>query len=728
LLPKSAADREQGVRTALFNTLPGRAIVVGLAVKLSLLVVGAAIGHLPAFLAVVDTVAGLAVAGGALYFLFRLLVLAKRRLLWRVRRKLILSYIFIGFVPAILIVGFFLLCGFLLFYNFSSYLVQTRLRALSDQARFMAQSTAVEIQRAGGRDVAGILARRQTNADQEFHGMSIAIVPASRPCAQGGADSGAATAGSPPARDASLGDARVQPPGPITAGPWAHVDPPPAVPAWVGCSGFAGVLAYTHRVGGRATDQDTHMLVRAVAFPDSGRPAYAVIVDLLLNDAVRQQLKRETGVELKGVSPVPNPRGIKPLSGPPARHPPVQADPSQSSGLLNNLGSLMEYRDWDAGDTGTLLVSTRLSVTELYDRISSAEGMAGRSFGQGLLLALFGIGGLFLVIEFIALIAGLALAKSITGSVHALFTGTERVRQGDFTHKIAVKTEDQLGELAVSFNQMTASIEDLLRQAAEKKRLEEELRIAREIQMSLLPQGPLEMPGLSLTALCVPAREVGGDYYDFFPMTSNRLGVLIADVSGKGTSAALYMAELKGLVLSLSQIHTSPRDLMIAANRIIANNLDARSFITMTYAVIDLDAGSMTYARAGHTPMMYLPGPGCAAPREVQVLAPDGLVLGLKIDSGEMFERLLVEESLPLHPGDLYLMFTDGITEAMNAADDCFGETRLAQIVEKHANLPSDQLRERVLREIEAFVGDAPQHDDMTMILLKVEGVAAAVA
>jgi serine phosphatase RsbU (regulator of sigma subunit) len=717
LLPKSAADRQQGLRAALFSTMPGRAIVIGLAVKLAVSLVRAAIGYLPPFLAVVDTVAGLAVAGGALYFLFRLLVLAKRRLLWRVRRKLILSYIFIGFVPAILIVGFFLLCGFLLFYNFSSYLVQSRLRALSDQARFMAQSTAVEIQRDGGRDVAGVLTRRQTNADQEFHGMSIAIVPVSRPCAQG-----EGAAGAKPARDARVPVAAV-----TTAGPWSHVEPPGSVPAWVRCSGFSGVLAYTHRNLTRdPADMDTHMLVRAVAFPDFTPPSYAVIVDLLLDDAVRQQLQRETGVELKSVSAVPNARGIKPLAGPPARHAALTAA-SQSSGLLNNLGSLMEYRDWTAGETGTLLVSTRLSVTELYDRISSAEGMAGRSLGQGLVLALFGIGGLFLVIEFIALIAGLALAKSITGSVHALFTGTELVRQGDFTHKIAVKTEDQLGELAVSFNQMTASIEDLLRQAAEKKRLEEELRIAREIQMSLLPQGPLVMPGLSLTALCVPAREVGGDYYDFFPMTGNRLGVLIADVSGKGTSAALYMAELKGLVLSLSQIHTSPRDLMIAANRIIANNLDARSFITMTYAVIDLSAGIMTYARAGHTPMMYLPGPGCGA-REVQVLAPDGLVLGLKIDSGEMFERLLVEESLPLHPGDLYLLFTDGITEAMNAADDCFGETRLAQIVEKHAHLPSDQLRERVLREIEAFVGDAPQHDDMTMILLKVESVAAAVA
>jgi sigma-B regulation protein RsbU (phosphoserine phosphatase) len=327
-----------------------------------------------------------------------------------------------------------------------------------------------------------------------------------------------------------------------------------------------------------------------------------------------------------------------------------------------------------------------------------------------------------------ALIAGFALAKSLTGSVHALFAGTERLRQGDFTHKIAVRSEDQLGELAVSFNDMTASIEDLLRQAREKKRLEEELRIAHEIQMSLLPQGPLLMEGLSVTALCVPAREVGGDYYDFLPLGNQRVGVLIADVSGKGTSAALYMAELKGLVLSLSEIHASPRTLLIAANRIIAHHLDARSFITMTYAVIDLRARTMTYARAGHTPLIYVPGV-CAngAPRQVQILAPDGMVVGLKLDNGEMFQRHLVEETIALQPGDLYLLFTDGISEAMNAHDDLFGETRLGQLVETHAHLPSEELRERMLREIAAFVGDAPQHDDMTMILVKVDEVAAPV-
>jgi serine phosphatase RsbU (regulator of sigma subunit) len=244
--------------------------------------------------------------------------------------------------------------------------------------------------------------------------------------------------------------------------------------------------------------------------------------------------------------------------------------------------------------------------------------------------------------------------------------------------------------------------------------------------MSLLPQGPLRMPGLSVTALCVPAREVGGDYYDFLPLDDHRVGVLIADVSGKGTSAALYMAELKGLVLSLCRIHSSPRELLIDANRIIAQHLDARSFITMTYAVIDLRVRTMTYARAGHTPLIYVPAMSGGEPQPARILAPDGLVLGLKIDEGQTFERILDEAVIPLQVGDLYLFFTDGISEAMDASDDCFGEERLGRLVGEHGHLPADQLRERVLREISAFVGDAPQHDDMTMILLKVEDGAAA--
>jgi len=729
------------MRRYFLHTLPGRAIVIGLAIKLAVWILSAALGGTPAFLGVIDTVAGLAVAIGLAYFAFQLLVLAKRRMLWRVRRKLILSYIFIGFVPAILIATFFVLCGLLLFFNFSSYLLQAQLRSLEDGARFVATTTALEIQRSNGRDVAAIAARKQSSASAEYDSASIAIVPVDRSCPT--------PAAGPQGTQGSLPRNGVSPSKAVALGPWTHIAPPTDVPSWIGCEGFSGLLAYSHNRGtatnepraeqsppislnGNATppadpNEDTHMLVRSVAFPESPNPGFAVVVDLLVTDQVKQRL-RDTGVELRSVSSVPigDRREAKPLRGRDGGD--TESRSKAASGPLVWI-TFLDFRDWLSGQTGTLVASTQLSIGEIYDRIAAAQGaINNRPFGQAvLLLLLFIVGGLFLIIEVVALVVGFALAKSITGSVHELFTGTERVRQGDFTHKIAVKAQDQLGELAESFNEMTGSIEDLLRQAAEKKRLEEELRIAHEIQMSLLPQGPLLMAGLSVTALCVPAREVGGDYYDFLPLDDYRVGVLIADVSGKGTSAALYMAELKGLMLSLCRIHSSPRELLVAANRIIADHLDARSFITMTYAIIDLRARTMTYARAGHTPLIYVPGGGIDA-RRAQILAPDGMVLGLKIDNGEMFERLLEEQTIPLHPGDLYLFFTDGISEAMNAFDDCFGETRLGQLAENHADLPSDELRERVLREISAFVGAAPQHDDMTMILLKVDEVAAAVA
>ena len=683
------------MKHALLRTLPGRAIVIGLATKLLVLIAGTVAGPLPAFVGVFDTVASIAVVAGGGYFFVRGLSSLKRRLLWRVRRKLIISYIFMGFVPAILIVAFFLLGGVLLFSNFSSYLVQNRFLALVDRVAAIASTTATEIQRSGEREVPAILARRLAAITEEFPTASLAVVPMTRPCGT-----------SAPERPSSARiDESVE-----TAGPWSHVEPPSGVPDWIRCEGFAGLLL-AEREGAPATE--TRALVRALSFPEARPPTYAVVVDLPINGRVRQQIRQDTGAELTGMERLtpevaPLIRRAGDTEPPPS---PVSADASLAS--FTNV----QYIDWAKGtEGGVLRVALRFGVGDIYQRISS------QGVGQGLLLVLIVIGLLLLVIQAAALVTGLVLARSITGAVHELFVGTERVRQGDFTHKIAVVEKDQLGELSESFNSMTASIDDLLQQAAEKKRLEEELRIAHEIQMSLLPQGPLNMPGLSVTALCVPAREVGGDYYDFLPLDERRVGVLIADVSGKGTSAALYMAELKGLILSLSLIHSSPRDLLIAANRIIAKHLDARSFITMTYAVIDLGAKTMTYARAGHTPLIYVPAGG-DGPRRARILAPDGLVLGLKIDDGQMFERLLEEETIPLHAGDLYLFFTDGITEAMDPDDDCFGEARLGALAEQHGDLAADELRDRVLFEIASFVGNAPQHDDMTMLLLKVEDV-----
>jgi serine phosphatase RsbU (regulator of sigma subunit) len=388
-----------------------------------------------------------------------------------------------------------------------------------------------------------------------------------------------------------------------------------------------------------------------------------------------------------------------------------------------NTATSLTYVDWQSGVTEQTRIAMSVDVPTLYNWLGqNRSGDPNLNLNRTLLYVLVGIGVLLLVIEIVALGNGLALARTITSSVDELFTGTERVKGGNFEQRIAVRSDDQLGQLAVSFNDMTGRIRDLLIEQDEKRRLEQELQIARDIQMSLLPQGALNAPGMAVAAFCAPAREVGGDYYDFFPLADGRIGLLIADVSGKGTSAALYMAELKGLMLSLSRIHTSPRALLIEANEVIKYHLDSRSFITMTYAVIDRAAGTLTCARAGHTPFMRIAGSDDdgRAPR-AEVLAPDGMVLGLNLDSGERFSRFLEELTLPLATEDLFFFFTDGVSEAMDAQGECFGESRLVAFLEAHAGGTPEAIRDRLVGEVSMFVQGQPQHDDITMVIVRIE-------
>ena len=682
-------NRVPAIRDWLTGTLAGRALLAGTCIKSATLALAALTGPLSALPAALDTIGGLILLAGVSVLVYRLFVVVKRRVLWRVRRKLTLSYIFIGFVPAALIIVFFLLCGLLLFFNISSYLVKSRLATQSDQTRFLADTAVLELQRSPSPAAfAETLERRQAGASSRYPSASYAVVPVQGACH----GSAGANSNSTPFE-------------PVAAGPWAHTPAPSSVPGWIPCAGYAGLVNYGA--------PGTQLAVRAVAFQNPAAAAYAVVVDIPLGPDIEQQLKEDTGIELGGVT------GIGAVG---RNFEPVAVPESRPLDRPREWVAFLDYTDWLTGQPGTATMAIRTSIANIYDRLSAAPVAQIRTFnfGQVLLILLGVIGTLFLVIQIVAFGMGLALARSITGSVHELFAGTERVREGNFTQKIAIHTRDQLGELAESFNSMTASIEDLLEQKAEKERLEQELRIARTIQMSLLPQGEMRMRGVALSGHCEPAREVGGDYYDFLPIDEHRVGILIADVAGKGASAALYMAELKGLILALSQSHRSPRALLIEANRIISQHLDTRSFITITYAVIDMEARTLTHARAGHCPLMYLPGPG-AASRQVQVVLPAGLVLGLKIDKGERFNGLLEEVTLPLGAGDLFVFYTDGITEAMNAEGDWFGDARLVTLLEAQADLPFEELRERILRDIAVFVGEAPQQDDMTMLLLKVD-------
>jgi phosphoserine phosphatase RsbU/P len=694
-------EPQSGPRALLFRTFPGRLFLASATIRLLLALVGSLV-TLPAVPNLIAAVATLGILLSLAIFTVRLLRLANRRLLWRVRRKLIISYVFMGVIPAGLILVFFLFGGVVMFMNITTYLFKDGYDDFVDEVRVMAETSAVEIARgARVQDAAGILARRRANVQARYPELSLALVPVQPP-------NGTSAVAS------------------VLAGPWRHVQPPATLPAWVAARGeFVGTLA----VSPPDAADEPELLIRA-AVP-VGRPAgarYAVIVDLPVDQEVVERLKDKTGIRAGDVTV--RTEAARPIVGRLRsaassffRRAPRPPDASAAGGT--NV-MVLEYHDWETGLTDRAHVSLDVRMRDLYTRLSSAgPRVQNENFGDVILFVLVIVAALFLIIQIVALVMGFALARSITGSVHELFMGTERVRQGDFTHRMKVTAQDQLGELATSFNEMTGSIEQLLQTEAEKKRLEEELRIARQIQMSLLPPGPLIVPGLEVAALCVPAREVGGDYYDFLALGEGRVGVLIADVSGKGTSAALYMAELKGLVLALSQIYQSPKDLLIEVNRIISDNLDSRSFITMTYAVIDLNAATLTYARAGHTPLIYLPAQG-SDHGVAQVLTPNGMVVGLRLDGGaEKFVELLEERTLTIGPGDVFVLYTDGVTEAMNMDSDLFGDNRLSGLVEEHGHLDSSELRERILREVEAFVGEADQHDDMTMILIKIEEVGA---
>jgi sigma-B regulation protein RsbU (phosphoserine phosphatase) len=718
LLPGETPSRWHAWRAWLLRTFPGRALILGLTIKLVTWPLGL-ITALPSALEAVDMVGSLALLFAGAYGLTRFMMWGKRRLLWRVRRKLILSYVFVGVVPALLVITFFLLAGLILLFNVSSYLVQSRVRSLTDQARFLAQTAQLEVQRsATAANVGEALERRQSSTETRYPYLSLAVVPVSGLTCN---VAPATAARIPRSLPATL---------PIAAGPWAHLDVPAALPKWIPCDGFAGIIAFDVPLSGDSGDEGgTRLVMRAVALPEVTNPTWAVVLDMPLSSVIEQRILDETGIRMGAVAAEPD-EGRRPPLGRSFETRPVDPRGAQVISLTNQQWvAFLDFVDWNTGRLDSASVAIQINVWEIYNRISavSQANVGNMTFGQLLLLVLAAIGALFLIIQFVALVIGFVLARQITGAVHDLFTGTQHVRAGEFGHQIPVRARDQLGELAESFNLMTGEVTTLLGEMAEKGRMEQEMFAAREIQQKLLPAGPLRVTGLAMSAFCEPAREVAGDYYDFLPITDTMTGVLIADVAGKGLAAGLYMAQLKVIVQSLARLHHEPKEFLSAVNKVVSANLDGKSFITMLYGVIDVERREMTFARAGHCPLIHVPADLPPGRRKARMLIPDGLVVGLQLDDGTIFDGLLQEQTISLAPGDLVVWFTDGISETMNEAFDCFGEERLAQVVEQYAHLPFDQLRSYILAELRAFASGADQHDDMTMILMKIESPAAVI-
>lgn len=281
--------------------------------------------------------------------------------------------------------------------------------------------------------------------------------------------------------------------------------------------------------------------------------------------------------------------------------------------------------------------------------------------------------------------------------------------------------DDDVGALATFAGQAALALNnaDLFAERLERERLERELAIAREVQQKLLPQHLPRTPGVALSATSVPAAEVCGDYYDFVEIGDGCFGVIVGDVSGKGTSAAFYMAELKGIFQSASKLTRSPAEFLVRANEALAGSLGKNAFITAVYGVLDTEAGTFTLARAGHCPVAHAHADGT-----VDLLRSDGLGLGL--DRGPLFRRALKEQQIELKPGHAFVLYSDGLVETRDHAGNEYGYDRLAAAVARHHGLAPDALRDALLNDLYQFAGHDAWDDDLTLVVVKWDGASDA--
>jgi sigma-B regulation protein RsbU (phosphoserine phosphatase) len=325
-------------------------------------------------------------------------------------------------------------------------------------------------------------------------------------------------------------------------------------------------------------------------------------------------------------------------------------------------------------------------------------------------LVLISLGSLFLVFELIALIIGVTLTRTITATVHDIYEGTNRVMEGNFSHRILLSGRDQLAQLGDSFNRMTENLEQLLKVAKENERLNAELEIASEVQRQLYPKSVPASTQLAITAHYVPARMVSGDYFDFHRLSPKDICFSMGDVAGKGISAALLMATVQSSFRSRIQNHTGHlcvSEVVTELNKQLYANTAPEKFSTFFLGIFDEETSTLRYTNAGHLPPILIRN------GEASLLAVDGMVVG-----AFPFAQY-GESSIVLEPKDLLLLYTDGISEPQNDYDEMYGEERLIELVKKNAHLSDEGIINAVMEAVKQWTGSDELQDDMTLLIAR---------
>lgn len=642
-------------------------------------------------------------AAAVIYYLWKLSARVRDRLLWKIRRRLIVAYIFIGAIPILFILVIVYVSALLFYYQLTYYLVanQIGMHAAQIHAFNLSLREALQDRLTTGPPRPEVLKNELDSGAKYLLG------------AYPGA--GIVLRISDPAAKIPM----------IYRNQGAGVEQAVEyqVPRWLGDREFSGLVLEDFQ----SRTNEGRLFLRSFISSDfrSDLPfslEVSVPFDRYLlgrfKAALGQDFLLAANVTLRGTNAM--------LQNADSLREGIVAstlEPENRNVLANPVFPILLFPiSWSSGmetssDSDVLLVE--LSTSKLLQNVFRSEDTASEGTAARMILFFLTVNVvIFLVVEIASVVIGILLTKSITNAVHNLDRGTEFIKRGDFSHRIVVRSRDQLGALAESFNQMTEYVQQLVKERVEKERLERELEIAKEVQARLFPADTPRVGRMDVAGVCLPARIVSGDYYDFLPLSESEIGLAVADICGKGISAALLMsnlqATLRSNVANLWRNGTAPerKNVAVVVERLndqICSFTAANKFATFFFAVYD-DAGrTLTYCNAGHNPPLYLDERG------VRRLNEGGTVVGV------FHDVRYNQETISVKPGDLFVAYTDGIVESVNEYGEEFGESRLIRLIQENSKEDIERIKDTILQEVQAWTYAEERDDDMTIIIARIK-------
>lgn len=462
---------------------------------------------------------------------------------------------------------------------------------------------------------------------------------------------------------------------------------------------MSGAEETTHRLAGEAVDylikqDDLHLaaLMKGTIRSDA-KLAYAFIVG---NDNLVWAHSQTS----KMFRPFEAPAGFREPDG---RNRIIQIWRDAVQGAIHDIASPVFMGDMRLG-----VVHVGVKESAIVEEINTGRKHAAVIFVVALLLS---TSGAYLLMTF------------LVAPIQKLSDGMLAISEGKLNHRIMIRSNDEFGQIAQIFNDMTRRFSEAQSHLLEQERIQQEMQVAQEIQHTLLPREVPQIEGYDVASLYRSAKEVGGDYFDFMLVDDNMMGITMADVSGKGVPGSLVMTMIRTALRLEARGNRSASDVLAKVNAFVTPDMKKGMFVTMFYIILDSRRRAIHFSCAGHNPMILY--------REetdrVYYLKPRGFPLGINLPDPELFAKSLAQETVRLKQGDVLLAYTDGITEAMNPRREQFGEQRLIEVIRNHHRLGAGEFVDKLSEELALFTENYPQNDDITCVVVKEKMMADTV-